>query len=197
MELKGPEYYPIEVGKYTVYSVNEINHDAFNGTSDTILYFIKETLLEQIKDSLLGLKYTLQIERSEDGVSNWEYVKIASIYKDDAQLQRYEDDIRKVKLTFPMLLRKYWDCNSYNTQDEQRVRIVKLDEAYSTSDSTFAQTATIKLADNDDPFFTNIEYEVYAKNLGLIERTFVDLERQPGKHLKGTEYVQTYKSSNW
>lgn len=197
IELKGPEYYAIEVGKYMTYSVNEIKHDAFEGTSDTIQYFIKETVVEQIQDSLLEHKYILKIERSEDGISNWEYVKLVSIYKDDAQIQRYEDDIRKVKLTFPLLLRKYWDCNSYNTQEEQRVRILTLDEAFTSSDSTFAQTATIELADNEDPFFTNIEYEVYAKNLGLIKRTFVDLERQPGKYLKGTEYVQTYKSSNW
>ena len=35
---------PIKIGKYIIYNREELNHDAFNSQTDTIKYWIKETI---------------------------------------------------------------------------------------------------------------------------------------------------------
>ena len=44
---------------------------------------------------------------------------------------------------------------------------------------------------------TNIENEVYAEGLGLIERKYSYIETQPGKCKSGIEYIKTIYETNW
>jgi len=48
-----------------------------------------------------------------------------------------------------------------------------------------------------DDYSANVEKEVYADSIGLVERIFADYETQPGKYKDGKEYRKTFFESNW
>ncbi|MGB0850601.1 MAG: hypothetical protein ACPGTP_05110 [Bacteroidia bacterium] len=189
----GPDYFPLEEGKYIIYSVESIVHDAFKEQSDTSYYLEKETIQEDLGND----SYKLLVERSTDSGRKWLFVKYLSISKNTYTAQRNEDDIRKVKLSFPFKFRKTWDANELNTLDQQRARMLEFDTPHNFIDTTLTETVTINLGDDEDPFFTFYEREVYARHIGLVESKYKNLERQPEKYLSGTEHVKTFKETNW
>lgn len=193
VSLIGPDYFPIQEGKYIVYSVEYIEHDAFKEVSDTSYYLEKETVQEDLDTD----SHKVLVERSDDGGNKWSFVKHFSISKNAYTAQRNEDDIRKVKLSFPFKFRKTWDANELNVMDFQRARMLEYNTPHSFIDTTLSETVTINLGDEEDPFFTFYELEVYAKNIGLVESKYKNLERQPEKYISGTEHVKTFKETNW
>ena len=63
-------------------------------------------------------------------------------------------------------------------------------------DTEFIETVIVDLGNDINPFFTTVEEEVYAKNIGLINRIVKEIETQPGKYKDGTEYEQTFYRTN-
>lgn len=193
----GPTYFPIELEKYIIYSVAELNHDAFLSKTDTSLFLQRETIDALIEGSITET-YKLRIETSIDSGITWKFTHFATIQKNVYSAERTENNERKVKLSFPFKDRKSWDANELNSQPFQTARLRKIGEADSLLNGIiFFNTVTVDLGNDQDPFFTNIEQEVYADSIGLIERIFADYETQPGKYKDGTEYIKTFYQSNW
>ena len=197
-EPNGPSYAPLEIGKYIIYDVTNLSHDAFRESTDTTYFQIRETIESDFIDNADNTVYKTLVETSEDSGSNWIFVRYATLQRDEYCYQRVEDDIRKVKLSFILKERKSWDVNQMNILPSQKAKITNLDKSYTISaDLVFPNTLIIDLGNEIDPFFQNVESEVYAAGIGLIERKLIDVETQPGKYKDGNEYIQTYQQSNW
>lgn len=197
-EPNGPSYAPLEIEKYIIYDVTNLSHDAFKERTDTTYFQIRETIESDFLDNAGNTVYKTLVETSEDSGSNWIFLRYATFERDGYSYQRVEDDIRKVKLGFPLKERKSWDANQMNTSPSQKAKITNLDKSYTIStDLVFSNTLIIDLGNEVDPFFQNVESEVYAAGIGLIERRLIDVETQPGKYKDGNEYIQTYQQSNW
>ena len=197
-ELIGLSYAPLEIGKFIIYDVTNLSHDAFKERTDTNYFQIRETIESDFIDNAGNTVYKLLVEISEDSGSNWNFISYTILQRDEYSCQRVEDDIRKVKLSFPLKERKSWDANQMNTLPSQKAKITNLDKLFTIStELTFSNTLIIDLGSEVDPFFQNVESEVYAAGIGLIERKLTDVETQPGKYKDGNEYIQTYQQSNW
>ncbi len=197
-EINIPLYAPLEIGKYIVYNVKNLSHDNFKESTDTTYFQIRETIESDFIDNAGNKVYKTLVETSKDSGSNWIFLRYATLQRDNYSYQRVEDDIRKVKLSFPFKELKSWDANQMNTLPSQKAKITNLDQSYTISrDLVFSNTVIIDLGNEVDPFFQNVESEVYAAGIGLIERKLIDVETQPGKYKDGNEYIQTYLQSNW
>lgn len=197
-ELKGPSYAPLEVGKYIIYDVMNLSHDAFTQRTDTAHYLLRETIENNYIDEAGNSVFQLLIETSKDSGTTWNFDKYAIAQRDEVSYQRVEDDIRKVKLSFPLREKKSWDANQMNVLADQRARLLNIDQEYTLANgTTFNNSVEVDLGNDVDPFFQNIESEVYANGIGLVWRILVAVESQPGKYTEGNEYIQTYKQSNW
>ena len=188
---------PIKIGKYIIYNREELNHDAFNSQTDTIKYWIKETIESSFLDQENDTTYRLLIDHSNDEGKSWEFHHYAVLKEDDFGIERTDFDVKKVKLSFPVQNNKRWDINMFNNQDIQYGYYNQVDESFYIDDSTFDETVTIKIADRQDIIFTQFEEEIYARGIGLIQRQFKDIETQPGKYKDGIEYTETLLQTNW
>lgn len=198
LPISGPNYYPLEVGKYITYLVREYNHDAFLEKSDTAYYWQKELIESSFIDNSGSLVYKLEISRSQDSGVHWAFASFAIVEKDEFSAKRTENNQRKTVLSFPLRDRKTWNVNELNTLDYQRAKVDNLDKIKnSLLGSTFTQTVSIDLGNDVDIFFSNIESEVYASGIGLIERTYVNTETQPDKFKNGIEQIKTIYETNW
>lgn len=188
-------FFPLKLSTYTVFKVTVLEHDAFTERTDTISYFIKETTQDTIINNAGKLVYRTKIEQSQND-TNYTFIKYVIEERDDLSAQRVEDDTRKIKLSFPLKERKTWDANEFNINDYQSAETIKINEPYMAGDTEFTETVIVDLGNDINPFFTTVEEEVYAKNIGLINRIVKEIETQPGKYKDGTEYEQTFYRTN-
>ena len=188
---------PIAVGKFIIYDHAELSHDAFNSKTDTITFWIKETIESLFLDQENDTAYRIQIDHSIDNGESWEFHHYAVLKEDDFGIERTDFDVKKVKLSFPVQNNKRWDINMFNNQDAQYGYYIRIDEPFYTDNSVFDKTVTIKIADRQDIIFTQFEEEIYARGIGLIQRQFKDIETQPGKYKDGIEYTETLLQTNW
>ena len=101
-------------------------------------------------------------------------------------------------MAFPFRELKTWDVNALNVQDTKLARVKNLEKSVTTIlGKQFAKSVLIDLGNQVDPILTNIENEVYAEGLGLIERKYSYIETQPGKYKSGIEYIKTIYETNW
>lgn len=172
-----------------------LEHDGFTEKTDTISYFIKKTTQDTIINNAGKLVYRTKIEQSQND-TNYTFIKYVIEERDNFSAQRVEDDTRKIKLSFPLKERKIWDANEFNINEYQSAETIKINEPYMSGNTEFTETVTVDLGNDINPFFTIVEEEVYAKNIGLINRIVKEIETQPGKYKDGTEYEQTFYRTN-
>lgn len=189
------DFFPLNINTYTVFKVTVLEHDAFMEKTDTVHYFIKETTQDTILNNAGKLVYRTKIEESQND-TNYTFIKYVIEERDNFSAQRVEDDNRKVKLSFPLVESKTWDANELNVNEYQSAKTTNINEPYMADNIEFTKTVIVDLGNDIDPFFTTVEEEVYAKNIGLINRIVKEIETQPGKHKDGTEYEQTFYRTN-
>jgi len=196
--MPGTSYYPLEMGKYITYSVTEYSHDAFLEKTDTTYFWQKEILEDTFNDISGSLVYKMGISISKDSGKNWIFNSFAIVEKDNNSGIRTENNTRKTILGFPFRELKTWDVNALNVQDKKLARVKNLEKSVTTIlGKQFAKSVLIDLGNQLDPILTNIENEVYAEGLGLIERKYSYIETQPGKCKSGIEYIKTIYETNW
>ena len=84
--------------------------------------------------------------------------------------------MRFVKLNFPVKSGKVWNVNALNSLGEQEVEYQEVHKPFSTGTLSFDSTITVV---NTDPVNLISEFrntEVFAMNVGLVYKRFVDVD---------------------
>lgn len=172
----GYAYFPMEEGSYVLYNVQEIFHDkGLNPQHDTVRYQLKRAIGEEVLDNegRKARKFFLTKYDGETGDVLDERVWTRIIA--DGKGEVVEENQRKIRMIFAVKQDKEWDVNAFNMQGTQKVYFKNVDDARTINGKHFDQTATIQY----DDFFSLVDYrkshEVYAKGVGLVERSFKDL----------------------
>jgi len=105
-------YFPLQIGKYIVYQVDSVVYDfaAGGGTlRDSSSTFVQELVSDTLRDPTGQLQYL--IERSERKSPNdpWQLRHIGAAMRNSSQAIRTENNLRFLKLIFPMDRRSEWD----------------------------------------------------------------------------------------
>ena len=200
------DYYPLKVGTWHVYDVDSISYNDFTDpvTIDSISYQIKEELTDTFFDLEGNLSY--EITRSKrtgnDSVSAeslpWKISDIWWVKEFNGNIERIEENNRYVTLLSPISEGKSWNGNAYNYMNSW-------DYVYENVTDTFAQyqnTVTVNQREEDLVIIYRKYKEVFAKEVGLVSRTRIDVESQNifnplpvvQKAEKGFQYFQTLNS---
>lgn len=169
------EYFGLQVGRYIEYDVIEIHHDDAVDIHDTLKYILKvkieDTLIDNKGD--IAYKYERSYWDSYNQIWQMKDVWVAKITDKYAQL--VEENIIKSKLYFPVSFDFEWNRNLFNDQEEDIVKYSSVHEAKTLTNILFDSTLTV----SKDTYFTLVDfrkdYEVYAKNIGLISKTYKNL----------------------
>lgn len=171
-------YFPTKSGRWVEYKVKELNIDKDINVFDTTNYFIRYQYggiyVDATKDTMQLVKRFYR-KKSTD-----EWKKLNTWYagiKENKAIQ-VEENIKYVKLYFPLVLDKTWNGNIYNHTDtlkEFLYKIVNLDVAETINNLTFDSVVTVKQRD----FVSEVEkyfyQEKYAKHVGLIKKQAVSI----------------------
>ena len=176
------EYFPLEVGQWSEYEVEEVFHTALS--IDTSRYWLKEVITESFED--LGGRTSYRIERFWKTNMQDEYTIKDVWYANRTQnsAERIEENVRFVRLIFPLSLEKEWDGNLFNVHEEWNHEVDSLHVPLTLNNLVFDSVAYISQYDNVNPFQNQVASEIYAKNVGLIKKDYVNIDNNIGNEIR-------------
>jgi len=185
------EYFPLEVGNTWIYSVDSIVYDYKGTVIDTIHNEVQEKITNFYTDNE-GVKSFI-IERSNKKGNNWIVSNIWSANLDKTQATRTEDNLRFIKMVFPIYKNKSWDGNAYIDTQNQIVIIagesIKMFEQWSyryldvsinetVGNNTYDDILVVQQVDNENSIQKRYSIEKYARNIGLVYKKMEILNSQ-------------------
>lgn len=168
-------YYPTVVGSYITYQCDSIVYDDFNNTIDTFRFQIKEVYESEFTDN--AGRRAIRIERfKKTDTTSWFLKDVWFTAADSDQAEKIEEDVRFIKLVFPVKAGKIWNSNALNSQGESLTEYINVHQPYSTTSLNFDSTLTTI---NTEPANLVEEFrntEVYATGIGLVYKNLVDVK---------------------
>jgi len=191
----GVNYYPLEVGKYRVFKVDSIIYDNVGNVivRDTNSFYLKEELTDTLRDNQGNLVYTLERFERSDPTGQWRVKDVYGVTMVDFQLHTIEENLRFIKLTFPISVDgSPWNGNTFIdefTKVEiagESIEIFKgwlyeygeVDVPLEIQGLSFDSTLTVVQANEDNLIEFRYSTETYARGVGLIKKDMSILNTQ-------------------
>jgi hypothetical protein len=178
-------YYPTEVNSWVEYEGRRIIHvDALG--SDTAYFYLKEVITEEFIDN--QGRTTFRVERFEKDSLHHDYV-IKDVWYSNittTTAEKVEENIRFTKLIFPISGSKSWDGNANNTIEKWTYEYDSIHEPRNYNSLDFDSTVKVMQIDNINPFQYQVAYEVYANYVGLVRKSYINIDNGDGDELELT-----------
>tara|TARA_B110000211_G_C14058581_1_gene544511 strand:+ start:716 stop:1426 length:711 start_codon:yes stop_codon:yes gene_type:complete len=177
------DYQPLKIGAWYVYDVDSITYNDFTTpvTVDSFKFQLKEEITDTFTDQAGRLNFRL--ERSKrfynDSVVfdslNWKVSDVWFITENGNDIERVEENNRFISLLDPVKNETTWDGNAFNFMDNWDYTYLKFEEPF----DTYGNTVTVNQIFEDKLVIIYQLYEeVYAKDIGLVNRIRIDVESQ-------------------
>lgn len=174
-------YFPLRVGAYWVYDVEEINTLRIACTDNgetTLKYELKVEVTDSFPNGEFEGGYTFVLTRSKRPGSTqpWQRFSTWTSKKVRAQAVNNEDNFLYLKLVFPLYENQVWNGNLYNNEPELNGKVedeytaTQVGRPYTlTNGQSFQKTVTILQNDEQkNILYRDSRIEVYARNIGLV-----------------------------
>jgi hypothetical protein len=178
----GYDYFPTAIGTFVEYQVDSIWHDQpdpeIEGIHDTSSYFVKEVIESEIVDaqddpSLRILRYKRNTESDP-----WDLIDVWFAKRTAQNAEKVEENVRYIKLAFPISASAMWNLNALNTKDEWLCSYDSIFVSREMNDLLFPRTVKVMQRENKNLIDDELAYEIYAEGVGLIKRYEKDLTTQ-------------------
>lgn len=186
----GLEYYPLSLGDSWEYEVSRVDY-LLTGGKDTTNYYLKE-VVEDTTHDFDEISYHMYRYYRTDTTSAWDLDSIWQTKKSFTRLIRTENNIRYIKLVFPIEEGAEWDGNALNGQNgSETYEFDGVGSEFSVNGVDFEATTTVNQGPNFQTLIdTDFRSETFAKSVGLIYKYKRVLYHQPGDDTTGTLYIQ-------
>ncbi|MBI2280138.1 MAG: hypothetical protein HYU68_05560 [Bacteroidetes bacterium] len=112
----GYNYAGLTVGKYVIYDVDSIFYNVPFGIVDNYKFQIKEVIDSKYIDAQGKEAYKIIRYKKDTAISpDWVHQVVWNATMTNSNFQKVEDNVRFVKLIFPIKTGKKWNGNSMNT----------------------------------------------------------------------------------
>ncbi|MCX7696598.1 MAG: hypothetical protein N2Z72_02760 [Bacteroidales bacterium] len=194
----GYDFYPYRVGSWVIYEVDSIFYDDFTGISDTFHFLLKEVFESEFIDE--EGRRNLRLERyvKWNDSSDWVLRDVWYVHKNSMHVEKIEENIRFIRLIFPVRENESWDGNAMNSMNEQKYYYKNVDKFYAI-DSVLSFDSTVVVVQNkiQNLLEEKDQFEVYARGVGLIYKNYKDVGKEltTGQIKKGLHY--SWKIIQW
>lgn len=144
-------YFPTNVGHYIIYDVDSINKDCFTGVLTKGYYQIKEIIESLFYDN--ANRPTLRIERYRKDSTNhpeWTIYNVCTANLTATTEERCENNVRYIKLVFPIKKGKNWNGNAMNTEREEDYQYIETNQPFTINNLAYDSVTTVQQADGVD-----------------------------------------------
>ena len=175
--INDKNYISSKIGSYSDYAVQEIIYDDFKNTIDTFNYQIKEVNESTFKDNLGRNSIRIdRYKRNHDSI-NWDYLNTWYTSVDAHSIERIENNIRKIIISFPITNDAVWNSNEFNMEYVNNVFYTSLHKPYTLNSTKHDSSITIESVLVSNSVKERAYKEVYIKNIGLVYKNIVFIDK--------------------
>ncbi len=182
-------YYPAELGHYVIYNVDSIVYNDNTSSVDSFHYQVKHVIDSTFPDNEGREAYRLVRYKRADESQPWSLIDVWSFVPTTNTLEVSEENVKFVKLLFPPKKDQTWDGNKYVNEDDNwwfwkpipwEYTVTELDVPMIIGQLQFDSTLTVLQQDEESLIQKVNSVEKYAKNVGLIYKYFLALDKSKG-----------------
>ena len=185
-------YFPVHENDSSEFRVLEIQHTSLG--SDTLQYFLKEVIRNPYIDGQGDIAFQMHRYWKQDSTEQYQIKDVWSIKKTVSSVEQVEENIRFVKMIFPLDELSYWDGNVFNHLGEQEYAVSQIHTPYNMFGLSLDSVVEITHEFNTNLLEYDNAIEIYALHKGLIYKEEINLSINNGDISDinyGTEYTQT------
>ncbi|SHM85764.1 hypothetical protein SAMN04488057_104101 [Cyclobacterium lianum] len=169
-ETIGSPFYPFAMGNFWEYSVEETVYFG-EGDAENRSFYYRDEMVDQYLNADNELVYKIQRKSSPDRI-NWFNERIFTVSLSRNRIIRQDDNLQEIILVYPADTGREWDGNALNNKLMQTF-VVEREGDYILGNLNFAETITVRQREEDDLItIRDNRYEVFAKNIGLVEKYY-------------------------
>ncbi len=174
----GYNYFPTEVGRYVVYQVDSISYDDFFSPVkiDTAHFQLKEVIESVFTDNEGRASERIERYVRYADTLPWSLRDVWYQTRSTTKAEKVEENVRFIKLTFPTQNNQKWNGNALNTIGTYTYEYKSVDTKKTVNGNVFDSTLTINQIVDSNLIEKKYQVEVYAKNVGMIYKRFVDVQ---------------------
>lgn len=189
----GENYFPLQKGSWISYKVDSITwNDFFTPTQiDTFSFLIKLKIDTQFIDNEGNETYYWRKYYKTDSTA-WELIKNYTITKKPERVETYEENLRYVKLAFPVKNTTTWDLNAFNTLKATSSYYDEYDVPKTINLIPYDSCVVVIHHDQESLINKSYHQEIYGKNIGLLYKNVVEVDKEvSGEWKRGYFYTYT------
>lgn len=189
------DYYPLKEGFVWIYDVDSTFYNNFNNSRTDYVFNLKDTVTGYYINLSGDTVYRVERYKRESGSDVWNYQKTITKSVNNRSAEETIDNQTFVRFAFPPELYYSWDGNSRNTLGKQNYRITEFPTSLQVGDFHYDSVAVVQQIDEVNLIREDIVSEVYAKNKGLIKKSFIGVDKNisSGQITHGTVYTMELK----
>jgi len=173
----GYDYYPVTIGSWISWDVDSIGHQPGN-FADTFQYQIKELIESAFIDYAGRQAYRIERFYRNNASENWWLKDVWMVVFTATKAEKVEENVRYVRLVFPVRENQFWDGNALNTQNVWNYSYTSIGNSYAVGSGVFAEAAEVFQEGYNNLIEKQQGTEVYARGIGLVYKSVVDISTQ-------------------
>jgi hypothetical protein len=182
-------YVPVNVGHSVIYDVDSTYYREFDSTVNVFHFQVMEIIESDFTDN--EGRPSQRIERYKRNTVNdaWQFQTVWYSTLTASRFERVEENVRFVRLGFPIKETQTWNGNAYNTIGFEEYYYLGFHEPLSIATFTFDSALTIQQAEDNNFIHKKYGLEKYASHIGRVYKEFIDVEKYPaGVYKEGVVY---------
>ncbi len=170
-------YFPLDTGSYIVYHVDSIIHefaDDLTNNPDSLKTFyhyeVKEVIDSTFIDGEGDKAFRISRYYRDTVTSPWSFTALWTAKVTNQSAQRVEENLRYVKLSFPVKENKSWNGNLFNYLSEEDYMYEEVDAPLSIGGFNFGSSLTVLQMEDFNLIHQILKKEKYVYGVGLAYR---------------------------
>lgn len=191
----GYKYFPENTGHWVIYNVDSISYNDFTGNVDIFHFQIKESVESVFTDNSGRTSQRIERYIRYADTAAWTIRDVWYQTLTPSCAERVEENIRLIKLIFPVAEYHEWDGNTFNMLGEQTYKYQDVHTPQTINNIYLDSTVTVLQKSLYTLISEDFQQEVYAAHIGMVYKKCVALEKQPtGAVIGGIDYSYTLQS---
>ena len=164
----GYDYFPIEQGRFVSYDVDSMVFDLDVQLADTFHFQVREQIDSPFIDAEGRNAALLKRYYRDDEQDDWQLNDVWTVTRTESRAEKYEENVRFVRMAFGVNEQQSWDGNAFNTEDEWIHEYTDIGSSLELNGLSYDNTVTV--LQHYDSNATQIESarEIYARGVGMI-----------------------------
>lgn len=173
----GYDYFPTKVGSWVEYQVDSLWRDDPQGVLDSVSYRLLERIEENYTDP--EGRPSQRVKRYVKDVNdNWVVRDVWTRTLTTTAAEMTEENMRRLKLSFPVRNARMWDINIYNTDEDLEVAFREVDRPLQLGSLSFGSTVLVKNTVPPNFVDTRNFEERYARGVGMVSKYWEETNTQ-------------------